>query len=820
MGATDSGFPAAILPSLRDGTFPTSDELLTSEVSHENVPAVLDALSNAKKELSDDIRKICREQERDVDEWIVQARKVQADIARCKIVAQEIVKEHEKVRTLEAAEQDAQAKVSLLQDEISFLSRIKEEFENVGKVNQDLDTVQAGLAKGALNEAATQLQTLKKTISSGRASRSKDLLNARREYLANEAHARLEGALDSTVRFGRGSGSSWVEINPEGEGSSHGLDNILEAFQHLGTLHKVTTTLTARLEDFIIQPLLASTSEACASVAVLSGRLALSLSTTPPPVQVVLQSSEQTIQFLHSHLPELVRVPVAAHLLPVLVSKLIKDWLMPSVPLDLANIERLRSLQEQTRKLADLLVSFQWPCYQELFDWVELAPSMWLARRKMASLHGVRKTLSSPRGPVRQVERVETETVSKEEAADAINSGCRTADLKPADPTSQAEDEEASGWDFDDVEDETEHEAQNGEQQTVEDDIEAAWGWDDEENPETPANQTKPSEKVATNGLHNNSPAEREVTLVETYTITDIPDYLLEIIGRDILDAQTVKDPEYSALESASPSEGLLALPNFVLAMFRATAPTYYTTSLNSGNMHLYNDSMYIVQKLRESSIRTEAIDSGCRAVEKFGRSAYAREMDTQRIILGDLLDGAQGFVRCTQAPNSNECEIAVTSCVDRIRAIHSEWSAVLSHSALLQSIGSLMSSVIGKIIENIIDMDNISEPESKRLSSFCNQLSTLEDMFIPQEASTSGIPSAQEGAIALTALYVPNWLKFQFLINMLEASLVDIKWLWTEGQMSLEFEEEEVVDLIKALFEESSHRRSAITAIRQHQTG
>ena len=67
-----------------------------------------------------------------------------------------------------------------------------------------------------------------------------------------------------------------------------------------------------------------------------------------------------------------------------------------------------------------------------------------------------------------------------------------------------------------------------------------------------------------------------------------------------------------------------------------------------------------------------------------------------------------------------------------------------------------------------------------------------------------------------MTAVYVYNWLRFQYLANILESSLVDIKYLWTEGELSLEFTVDEVVDLIKALFADSHHRRSAISEIRR----
>jgi centromere/kinetochore protein ZW10 len=70
-----------------------------------------------------------------------------------------------------------------------------------------------------------------------------------------------------------------------------------------------------------------------------------------------------------------------------------------------------------------------------------------------------------------------------------------------------------------------------------------------------------------------------------------------------------------------------------------------------------------------------------------------------------------------------------------------------------------------------------------------------------------------------MTFIYCPNWLKFQYLAEILESSLADIKYLWNEGELSLEFDAEEVVDLIEALFADSDLRRKLVADIRRKGT-
>ena len=131
----------------------------------------------------------------------------------------------------------------------------------------------------------------------------------------------------------------------------------------------------------------------------------------------------------------------------------------------------------------------------------------------------------------------------------------------------------------------------------------------------------------------------------------------------------------------------------------------------------------------------------------------------------------------------------------------------MLSHSALLQSLGSLLSTVIAKVISDVEDLGDISEAESKQLRGFCDDISTLRDLF-PAPAT--------QGEGDVCGVYTPMWFKFQYMGELLEASLADIRYLWAEGELKLEFEADELVDLIEALFADSEHRRRTIVEIRR----
>src|SRR3954452_13513922 len=93
-------------------------------------------------------------------------------------------------------------------------------------------------------------------------------------------------------------------------------------------------------------------------------------------------------------------------------------------------------------------------------------------------------------------------------------------------------------------------------------------------------------------------------------------------------------------------------------------------------------------------------------------------------------MDGAQGFENCTEFPQNTNCEAAISGVIDKIRNVEALWKDTLSRSALLQSIGSLLNTVITKYINDIEDLGDISADASRKLAEYITQVSELEDIF------------------------------------------------------------------------------------------
>jgi centromere/kinetochore protein ZW10 len=112
------------------------------------------------------------------------------------------------------------------------------------------------------------------------------------------------------------------------------------------------------------------------------------------------------------------------------------------------------------------------------------------------------------------------------------------------------------------------------------------------------------------------------------------------------------------------------------------------------------------------------------------------------------------------------------------------------------------------KFVNDVEDMSDIAEDESRKLHSYCVSLSSLAQHF--QTTDDNG------DVRDMVSIYTPIWFKFQYLSEILDSSLADIKYFWTDGELKLEMEGEEVVGLIEALFAPSDHRRRAIAEIRR----
>ncbi|KAI9686633.1 MAG: ribosome biogenesis protein ytm1 [Bathelium mastoideum] len=856
MAPSSEEISGAILQSVRHANYPDSEDVASAELSTETLPTLLQALDSAKDEVKTNIRDLSREAAPDIDGWIAQAKQLQADIERSKATAREIVQQAEASKALDDKINDASSQVGLLKEELAFNGILSEKLTRIKEASKVLNDAQNSVITKDIPAALDGLDRVGKILaddSLAGSARVYDLLQNRtkrlRDDLVKESlerwHALVQSAKDQ----------SRITIHKTVERDAHFL-SIEDVTTALARLEILDGTVDRFCKDVI------KTVRSRFTLAKTQSRESLELNITEEGtlkkistsndarVGDALEDFPKLIQWLEEFLPNRVTTLLSSTLLSPLISHFIKDWLEWEVPSSLDQMQSFENTLQKINSTAEAIEKYGWAGGEALADWVETAPRTWLTKRKERTLDAARQTILKGLSETKVVERVETEMVAKddvmrgghEQANDDWDIAWDEADGKDKkqDLSTEAndeDDEDTSAWDMEDAPETAcdPESSQDADQKVNGADEEDAWGWEDDnhqpsESSHSPIKPKKQIHKANGSKAFSQAPMKQEITLRETLTVTSVPDGLIEIILQVLADAEDFAKPEFSQSTITHAAAGLYPIPTLILALYRATASTCYST-LPASNMFLYNDSARLSDRLR-SFLREQAqkeehpnsrasakpatklkLELDIKALDSLSRRAYGQEMESQRTTLRDLLNGARGFANCTEPPFAGECDSAVSTTVNHIRDVYNQWKDILSRSALLQSIGSLVFTVISKVIADIEDMPNIGEEESQRLRHFCDEISQLNDLFVQKHPDESV-------ASDMTLYVIPNWFKFQYLGQIMDSSLADIVYMWKESELRLEYEASEIIDLIEALFAESEHRYKAIGEIKKNVGG
>ncbi|KAF1815696.1 WD40 repeat-like protein [Eremomyces bilateralis CBS 781.70] len=849
---TDDQLADAILQSVEASQYPDSEAVVSAELPPSTFPTLLDGIEQSRAKLKAEIRHISRTSTTDIDAWIAQARHLQQDIDDIREETRQIDHATNEVQGLKGRANDAGAKVGFLKTELAFNDALVDTLGCIQRVSGDLDGCweavrgdDVGGALGGMGRAVKGMGDLE----AFEGAHFVGLLRDRAKRVRDDMVETVTGYWWDIVHVNQEKRALVVKKSITRKSEILAEDTVRFAEQ-LDIYDDLVSKLQHGLERSIIAARFGpENADDSAVLSVDDNTLSVSTDGGAGGALAAIEDIKKLTRFLSSELPTQLSLSLSQKLVASLTSHLVSTWLQEAIPISLDEMNEFQQLLDQVLSLAEHLEGLGWSGNEELINWVETAPRSWLSKRKEAMLAAVRTSCYRGVRTRKTVERVETQLISHEDLmgpppdqsndwdAEWDNDGA-DADQQPAsEPTVEEEDMDASAWGLEE-EGQDQVEQKPDEDEKTENDDEGgdeadAWGWgEDDAEDATTVKESAPAKPAASKppaghvhgkeAVHENKA--EEITLRETYTVTAIPDEILQLIQEVVSDAETLSQERYADSPIAGAAMGLYSIPTLALAMYRATAITYYSKD-NAGNILVYNDCTRLADQLHNylSSLaqRDETsplppksrpsqrlrLTPDLQSLSSFGKRAYGREMDSQRTILSDLLAGAQGFAHCTEPPFAAECDSAVRFTVDRIREVHAEWRPILSHSALLQSVGSLAATVIGKMILDIEDMADISEEESKTLSALCGVVTGVGELFVQRD------DAGEERD--MTGVYTPNWFKFRYLMEILESSLADIKFAWTEAGLREEFEAEEVADLIQALFAESADlKRYALSTL------
>lgn len=463
--------------------------------------------------------------------------------------------------------EDAAAKVGLIETEIAFNQAVTETLEEVQRLCQQLDGGRTALQNGQIMAAIDTWQAADEVIK-----RDSLFTNTNVMGILSDNAAGLRREIDDSLRL-RWSEQLMVDkqngkltiSNDGGKDSTRrslvpaqgiagaALDDTVAALNRLNMLTAATNKFQKETISAIIDPILLSRlSGQSHGVRVGETGVEVDPNTSMVSVSEVLDRITSVLNYLQQHLPASILSPFSDFFIPTLSSKIISSWLSSAIPTELAGLgefeETLDVVLEFTRTIETLGLHGQ----EELVSWVNQAPRLWMTRRRVDSLDQVRKVLAASQCSTKQADRIEKEKVSHEDevllenATDDWDAGWDDENEggtngNPAE--TQDDEEDVSAWGLDDNDDTTE--TKQATSAAAEEDETDAWGWgdEDEDQQDDHSHSQAVSSSKPVNGKGTHDTSQREVTLTEKYTVTDIPDSILGVVQQQLMDSEAISQP-------------------------------------------------------------------------------------------------------------------------------------------------------------------------------------------------------------------------------------------------------------------------------------
>ncbi|KAI0119293.1 hypothetical protein F4814DRAFT_411447 [Daldinia grandis] len=806
------------------GIFPDED-ISSQRISAQDLVPALVSLETAKIKLESDIHTINEETASDVDQWIANAKSLEDDINRSRTWANDIVRRSQAPDVSGKAIEEAEAKVKFLQQEVEYSQQVNLALGSIKHVNELLDQVEQARDERRILDS---LHLLEKSWSGldvipvGKSCRVMKLLDMRAFELKSTIHDVFDRVWDSLIQVDQTNRKIAVFQSHEGEQMS--LADAVVGLKAYKELDQKMTSFWHGIDRIVVGPRTDIKARELPRIQLQGSYITLGEG-ADRSITALFSDLDQVMTYLSERLPEELVYSLSNVMMQDLIPRLISTWLDIAVPASLKEMDEFQGVTEAVKAFCSRLRSLKLTGFQELQEWVDDAPKVWLSKCKETALDAVRTRLSQGLGQPKEVERIETQTVTRSEGKELVANGVgpsnddddwgaawddgeadnqKDTNLKPE--ANEDDGTDAWGWGEDDTVGE-----QPQTEPIVEEDPAAAWGWGEEDTTEAAPKEPTPKSQPSNTQT-------RELTLKETYNISSMPEPVLALVSAILEDAASLVGSDGNPM--ASTAGGLFSLPTLVLAMFRAVSPYYYTLNIG-GNMFLYNDATYLSERLSDlaedwktredltpRAIAMLRLDNDIKALQSFATRAYSSEMSTQRTVLRDLLGGSQNLLQQDGLATS-DLEAQVDSATGHVRALAATWSTILSKSAWSQAVGSLVDTLAAKLISDVMDLAGIGQDEAYNIASLIARITELDDLFLP--------PGAPKDAVPTTAEYAGSWLRLKYLSEVLQSNLQDVRYLWMESELSLYFSVEEVVELIGLSFVDNARTREIVREIEAH---
>uniref|UniRef100_A0A5F8GXB7 Centromere/kinetochore protein zw10 homolog n=1 Tax=Monodelphis domestica TaxID=13616 RepID=A0A5F8GXB7_MONDO len=289
----------------------------------------------------------------------------------------------------------------------------------------------------------------------------------------------------------------------------------------------------------------------------------------------------------------------------------------------------------------------------------------------------------------------------------------------------------------------------------------------------------------------------------------------------------------YQTLLEATASSDQCAVQLFysvrnIFHLFHDVVPTYHKENLQKlpqlAAIH-HNNCMYIAHhlltlghqfKLRLAPVLCDGTTTFVDLVPGFrrlGTECFLAQMRAQKGELLERLSSARNFSNMDDEDNYSAASRAVRQVLHQLKRLGVVWQDVLPVNIYCKAMGTLLNTAIAEIIGRITALEDISTQDGDRLYSLCRTI--VEEgpqVFTPLPEENENKKFQEE-----VPVYVPKWMPFKELMLLLQASLQEIGDRWADGKgpLATAFSSGEVKALIRALFQNTERRATALSKIK-----
>lgn len=509
----------------------------------------------------------------DVSTWKANAKSLQDDILRSRHTANDILRQAAEPAVSGEATQEAEEKVSFLEAELAYNTRVREALVAIKDVGRTLDSADEACRERRILDALKLLETAWEALDAlptGRGVKAVKLLDLRALELKNTVHDVFEHVWKSLVHVDvEGQSISVVETK---EGETMSLTDAVVGLKAYKEIDQRMAQLWHEVDQAMIGPRTNDANSTLPSIVVDGDSMRVD-GKASPTIDALFGDLDKIFSYFAGRLPPDLIESMSAHMMPEVISRIISVWLDSAVPASLNEMDNFESIMAIAKQFCARLSELNFAGFNELQEWVEDAPNVWLAKCRETALDTVRIRLSQGLGTSKQVEKIEKQMVSRAEgqglaAAPATAAAAEEDDWGAAwddGPDNQSEPHEvqaaketqeaaadnedgadAWGWGEDgDAQDTSATRPSEPKADVQDDDGGDAWGWGEEDVQQESQNETPAKQPAKSEASHS----QREMTLKETYHISSMPEPVLQLIFAILEDGAALTQAEYVATD-------------------------------------------------------------------------------------------------------------------------------------------------------------------------------------------------------------------------------------------------------------------------------